>query len=96
MPNHSETKKSCRRDILRTATLAAVGGLLFDQIEADETTAMSNAKLSPDGAPAADIGYSPAILAEGKNSDDLRPRSKTKRPTWKLRSVKRSTRSASC
>jgi enamine deaminase RidA (YjgF/YER057c/UK114 family) len=57
-----------RRDILRTAALAATGGLLFDQIaKADGPS--QNVKLQPiraEGAPAADLGYSPAILAEGK------------------------------
>jgi enamine deaminase RidA (YjgF/YER057c/UK114 family) len=58
-----------RRDLLRGATLAAAGGLLFDQIaQADDssTAAMKRQALHAEGAPAADIGYSPAILAEGK------------------------------
>ena len=70
MPNHSETKGNlARRDLLRTATLAAAGGLLFDQIakaEESPTANVTRQALHPDGAPAADIGYSPAILAEGK------------------------------
>jgi enamine deaminase RidA (YjgF/YER057c/UK114 family) len=58
-----------RRDLLRTATLAAAGGLLFDQIvKAEESPAagIKRQALHPEGAPAADVGYSPAILAEGK------------------------------
>lgn len=70
MPNHSGTNGNlARRDLLRTATLAAAGGLLFDQItKADDasTDGVKRQALHPDGAPAADIGYSPAILAEGK------------------------------
>jgi enamine deaminase RidA (YjgF/YER057c/UK114 family) len=70
MPNHTESKGNLpRRDLLRTATLAAAGGLLFDQIaHADDTRAVSIKRqaLHPKGAPAADVGYSPAIIAEGK------------------------------
>jgi enamine deaminase RidA (YjgF/YER057c/UK114 family) len=69
MPNNSETNRNlARRDLLRTATLAAAGGLLFDRItNADDApTDAKHQALHPDGAPAADIGYSPAILAEGK------------------------------
>jgi enamine deaminase RidA (YjgF/YER057c/UK114 family) len=70
MPNHSETKGNlARRDMLCTAALAAAGGLLFDQLaKADDspTASVKRQSVHPDGAPAADIGYSPAILAEGK------------------------------
>jgi 2-iminobutanoate/2-iminopropanoate deaminase len=70
MPNHSETKGNlARRDLLRAATLAAAGGLLFDQLtNADEgpTANVKRQSVHPEGAPAADVGYSPAILAEGK------------------------------
>jgi enamine deaminase RidA (YjgF/YER057c/UK114 family) len=58
-----------RRDLLRTATLAAAGGLLATQIaNADDAApiAPNRQALRAEGAPAADIGYSPAILAEGK------------------------------
>ena len=58
-----------RRDILRSVTFAAAGGLLFDQIaKADEPapTGIHRKALHPEGAPAADIGYSPAILAQGQ------------------------------
>ena len=70
MPHHSGTKGIlARRDILRTATLAAAGGLLFDQFASaaeSSTVTVKRQALHPEGAPAADIGYSPAILAEGK------------------------------
>jgi hypothetical protein len=70
MPNRPETNGNlARRDLLRTATLAAAGGLLFDKIaKADEVPApgVKRRALHPEGAPAADVGYSPAILAEGK------------------------------
>ncbi len=59
-----------RRDLLCGATLAAATGLLFDQTARAEDTAPHIVKrkaLHPEGAPAADIGYSPAIIAEGKN-----------------------------
>src|SRR3954463_4101366 len=58
-----------RRDVLRTAALAAAGGLLFDQFASaaeSSTASVKRQALHPEGAPAADIGYSPAILAEGK------------------------------
>jgi 2-iminobutanoate/2-iminopropanoate deaminase len=70
MPNHSGTDGNlARRDLLRTATLAAAGGLLFDQIVKAEESPAAGVKrqaLHSEGAPASDIGYSPAILAEGK------------------------------
>ena len=70
MANQSGTDGNlARRDLLRTATLAAAGGLLFDQIvhaEESPSTGVKRQALQPEGAPAADIGYSPAILAEGK------------------------------
>jgi enamine deaminase RidA (YjgF/YER057c/UK114 family) len=58
-----------RRDLLRSATFAAAGGLLFDQIaSADDAVpkGVDRKALHPEGAPAADIGYSPAILAKGQ------------------------------
>ena len=70
MPNRSWTEGNpARRDVLRGAALAAAGGLIFDQItKADDSpaTGVKRQALHADGAPAADIGYSPAILAEGK------------------------------
>ena len=70
MPNHpGRNENLARRDVLRTAALAAAGGLLFDQIaKADDAPAASVKRqaLYVEGAQAADIGYSPAILAEGK------------------------------
>ncbi len=70
MPNQSGTDDNlARRDVLRGATLAAAGGLLFNQIVRADDTAPQPVKrqaLHPEGVPAADVGYSPAILAEGK------------------------------
>src|SRR4051794_10832811 len=70
MANHSGTDGNlARRDLLRTATLAAAGSLLFDQmVKAEESpaAAVKRQGLHAEGAPAADVGYSPAILAEGK------------------------------
>jgi enamine deaminase RidA (YjgF/YER057c/UK114 family) len=70
MSDHSGAKKNlARRDVLRSATLAAAGGLLFEQFATAAESSTVNVKrqaLHPEGAPAADIGYSPAILAEGK------------------------------
>jgi enamine deaminase RidA (YjgF/YER057c/UK114 family) len=70
MSDHSDAKvKLARRDVLRTATFAAAGGLLFEQFASAADSSAVSAKrqaLHPEGAPAADIGYSPAILAEGK------------------------------
>ena len=70
MNNEPESGKNlARRDLLRTATLAAAGGLLGTQIAGAEDAAPATASrqaLHTEGAPAADIGYSPAILAEGK------------------------------
>jgi 2-iminobutanoate/2-iminopropanoate deaminase len=70
MSNHTGTHRNlARRDLLRGATFAAAGGLLFDQIaKADErpATNVKRQALHAEGAPAADVGYSPAILAEGK------------------------------
>jgi 2-iminobutanoate/2-iminopropanoate deaminase len=70
MSDHSGRKKNlARRQVLRTATLAAAGGLLFDQFASaaeSSTASVKRQALHPEGAPAADIAYSPAILAEGK------------------------------
>lgn len=58
-----------RRELLRTATIAAAGGLLLNNVAtADEARAMGIERqaLHAEGAPAADVGYSPAMLAEGK------------------------------
>ena len=69
MSNQSVTNGNiARRNLLRSATLAAAGGLLFDRIAKADEAAAGNVKrqgLHPEGAPAADVGYSPAILAEG-------------------------------
>jgi enamine deaminase RidA (YjgF/YER057c/UK114 family) len=58
-----------RRDMLRGAMLAAAGGMAVGQsARADDppkTTAKIEA-LHPEGAPAADASYSPAILAQGQ------------------------------
>jgi enamine deaminase RidA (YjgF/YER057c/UK114 family) len=69
MSNQSATKQNlARRDLLRTATLAAAGGLLLDQIAGadDVVDGTKRRALHPEGVTTADIGYSPAILAEGK------------------------------
>lgn len=70
MSNHSGMHANlARRDLICGATLAAAGGLLFDQFaKADEAPSASVQRkaLHAEGAPAADVGYSPAILAEGK------------------------------
>jgi len=58
-----------RRDVLRNMTLAAAGGLLFNQVAqaADATSsAVERKAVRAEGAPAADIGYSPALLAQGQ------------------------------
>lgn len=60
---------SARRDVLRGAVLAATGGLLLGQAavaDADATNSTKIHALHPEGAPAADASYSPAIIAEGK------------------------------
>src|SRR5438128_429225 len=66
----SSDRIHARRDVLRSATLAAAGGLLFDQLaKADEANTPKSIKrqaLHAEGAPAADIGYSPAMLAQGQ------------------------------
>jgi enamine deaminase RidA (YjgF/YER057c/UK114 family) len=68
MPNHPVIEGNLgRRDLLRTAAFAAAGGLLFDQTaKADEAKGVQRQALHADGAPAADIGYSPALLAGGE------------------------------
>jgi enamine deaminase RidA (YjgF/YER057c/UK114 family) len=70
MPTRSLTDGiHARRDILRSATLAAAGGLLFDQIATATEAAPKGVErkgLHPEGAPAADVGYSPALTARGQ------------------------------
>lgn len=58
-----------RRTILRGAAIAATGGLLLDHIAAAaEPTApgIKRQAFHAKGAPAADIGYSPALSAESQ------------------------------
>jgi 2-iminobutanoate/2-iminopropanoate deaminase len=58
-----------RRDVLRGGAIAAASGLILGQIAKADESAPKKVKrqaLRPAGAPAADIGYSPAILAEGE------------------------------
>ena len=58
-----------RRDMLRGAMLAATGGILLGKTAHAEDAATSGAKiqaLHPEGAPAADVSYSPAVLAQGQ------------------------------
>lgn len=64
-----ETKPSVgRRDMLRSGALAAASTLLIDRIATadDSSQAGKRRAIRAEGAPAADVGYSPAILAEGK------------------------------
>jgi enamine deaminase RidA (YjgF/YER057c/UK114 family) len=58
-----------RRRLLKAAGLAAAGGLVFDQLtKAADATAkdIERKAVRAEGAPAADIGYSPALLAKGQ------------------------------
>jgi enamine deaminase RidA (YjgF/YER057c/UK114 family) len=56
-----------RRDLLRGAMLAAAGGMLVGQsADAEPAPKTKRQAFHPDGAPAADVGYSPAILAQGQ------------------------------
>jgi enamine deaminase RidA (YjgF/YER057c/UK114 family) len=58
-----------RRSLLKTAGLAAAGGLVFDQLTKAEDTKVKEIDrkaVHAEGAPAADIGYSPALLAKGQ------------------------------
>jgi len=58
-----------RRDLLRSATLAAAGGLLFDNFAAAADMSPKGIErkgLFPEGAPAAAPGYSPALIAQGQ------------------------------
>ncbi len=70
MSNQSFTDGThARRDVLRGAVIAAAGGLLFDQLaQADdaEPNGLKRQALHPPGAPAADVGYSPALLVQGQ------------------------------
>jgi enamine deaminase RidA (YjgF/YER057c/UK114 family) len=67
--SHEYSDASDRRSMLRSAAIAAVGGLMFERIaNADEhpQSSIKRQGLHAEGAPAADVGYSPALLAEGK------------------------------
>jgi enamine deaminase RidA (YjgF/YER057c/UK114 family) len=70
MPNPlSHEALQVRRDMLRGAMIAAAGGLVLGQsARADDTpnAAVKIEALHPEGAPAADASYSPAILAQGQ------------------------------
>jgi enamine deaminase RidA (YjgF/YER057c/UK114 family) len=55
-----------RRDLLRGAALAAAGGLLVERTAYAADAPAKREALRPAGAPAADIGYSPAIVAQGQ------------------------------
>ena len=67
--DHSE-QNSERRQFFSAAIASLAGGALAATAAAaaeEEKAKMANRKgLHPDGAPAADAGYSPGILAEGK------------------------------
>jgi enamine deaminase RidA (YjgF/YER057c/UK114 family) len=58
-----------RRDFVSGAVMGAATGLLLSSgvgtVQAQEF-ASTRVALRPEGAPAADVGYSPAILAEGR------------------------------
>ena len=65
----SKEAVSARRDMLGKALLGAAGGLVVGSgLQAGEAESRSfhREALRPKGAPSADVGYSPAILAEGK------------------------------
>lgn len=70
----SAEKISARREVLGKALVGAVGGLVVGSaVQGGEAESQSPRRqslrreaLRPEGAPAADVGYSPAILAEGK------------------------------
>jgi enamine deaminase RidA (YjgF/YER057c/UK114 family) len=69
MPTQSWiSAKHARRDVLCGAALAAAGGLLIDKVVcADEApSGVKRQSLHPEGAPAADVGYSPAIVCQGQ------------------------------
>ena len=58
-----------RRQVLAGALVGATGGLLLNtavHAEQESEVPMKRTALHPDGAPAADSGYSPAIVAEGR------------------------------
>jgi len=62
-------KSYARRDLLCGAVVAAASGLAVSgQIRADDNSSDASQRkaLHPEGAPAADSGYSPAILASGQ------------------------------
>ena len=70
MPKQNPSEHTqLRRDVLRNISFAAAGGLLFDQIAIADTAApaaVERKAVRAEGAPAADIGYSPALLAQGQ------------------------------
>jgi enamine deaminase RidA (YjgF/YER057c/UK114 family) len=79
MSQQSELMVTPRRDLLGAALLGAAGGLLVSgpvqgqqaqndkpQAQHASTSTARRQALRPAGAPAADVGYSPAILAEGQ------------------------------
>ncbi|HEX5470507.1 MAG TPA: Rid family hydrolase [Lacipirellulaceae bacterium] len=58
-----------RRDLLTGTALAAAGSLFLNPIVRADEPPLQNMKrqaLHPPGAPAADAGYSPALLAQGQ------------------------------
>lgn len=65
----TKVKTLARRDVLRGATLAAAGSLLLDPMAHADDAAPSGVKrqaIHAEGAPAADVGYSPALVAQGQ------------------------------
>jgi len=68
-----ENEKSCRRELIGTAVMGAAGGVLAApflqgtaQAESHGSHTFQSRALRPKGAPSADSGYSPAILAQGQ------------------------------
>ena len=57
-----------RREMMGAALLGATGGILAGTqvVEAAEASDFSRKALTPQGAPSADVGYSPAILSTGQ------------------------------
>src|SRR5262245_42609128 len=68
MLNHEpERAAQHRRQALASALAGAAGGLLLSSSSdaAETSQPVKRTALHPSGAPAADVGYSPAIVSEG-------------------------------
>lgn len=67
MPHSQHDDSSARRQFLGGAIAGiAAGTLAAGNTEAAESTGAKRTGLYPEGAAAADVGYSPGIVAEGK------------------------------